>query len=92
MRRVGQARRRDSNEKPIVDALRAVGAQVIPISGPGAPDILCGYRGRWIPMEIKTPKGTLKPLQEKQQASSMPFVIVRSVAEALRAIGAIAGD
>lgn len=87
--RVGQARRRDANEADIVEALRDVGAQVHIVSGPGAPDLLVGFQGRWIPIEVKTPKGALKPLQVKQQQSAMPFVIVRSVAEALAAIGVL---
>jgi hypothetical protein len=43
MRRVGQARKRDANEKPIRTALEAAGATVTPISGEGAPDLLVRF-------------------------------------------------
>ena len=80
--RVGQARRRDANEGEIIDALRAVGAHVTPISGEGAPDLLVRYRRKLYAFEVKTGAGR----RTKAQADSL-WPIVRSVADALQAIG-----
>ena len=84
MRRVGQARKRDANEKAIRTALEAVGATVVPISGKGAPDLLITFRGAFYPVECKGKKGTRT---EAQQVTQYP--IVRSPEEALRLIGAV---
>ena len=83
MRRVGQTRRRDQNERQIIDGMRKFGAEVWSISGPGAPDVLVRYRGRLSGLEIKTAKGSRTSAQEVSQ-----FPIVRSLDEALVAIGA----
>jgi hypothetical protein len=80
---VGQVRRRDASEQPIVDALRAVGADVTRISGKGAPDLLVRYRGRLNAFEVKTGKGKQT---DAQTVTDWP--IVRTVDEALQAIGA----
>jgi hypothetical protein len=85
--RVGQARKRDANEEEIVDALRRVGAHVFRISEPGAPDLLVAWRGRWIPMEVKSPTGILTVLQEGSIGAAV-YPIVRTVDEALKALGA----
>lgn len=83
MRRVGQTRRRDANEKALVAGLKAVGADVTRISGKGAPDILCAFRGRLYAFEIKSATGHRT---EAQEVSRWP--IVRTMNEALKAIGA----
>lgn len=85
--RVGQARKRDTNEAAIVDALHAVGAVVFRLSVPGCPDLLVGFRGRWQPMEVKSETGTLTPLQWRGRGEHA-YPIVRSVDDALEAIGA----
>jgi len=86
MRRVGQTRRRDQNEKAISQALRAVGAHVTPISGKGAPDLLVrprGFRnGLCVGLEVKSPSGTRTQAQTESQ-----WPIVTSVQQALEAIG-----
>jgi hypothetical protein len=82
--RVGQARRRDTVEKAIRAALRAVGADVTPISGPGAPDLLVRFRSRLWAFEVKGAKGTRT---EAQAVTRWP--VVRSVDEALKAIGVL---
>ena len=82
--RVGQSRKRDANEKAIVDALRAVGAEVTRISGEGAPDLLVKRRGRLWAFEVKGPKGKRTEAQVESQ-----WPIVRTVDEALKSIGAI---
>lgn len=82
--RVGQARRRDVIEKPIVAGLQAVGADVTRISGKGAPDILVVFRGRHYGLEIKSATGSRTAAQEVSR-----WPIVRSMDEALKAIGAM---
>jgi hypothetical protein len=83
----GAKKRRDANEPGIIDALRGCGAYVQQLSGDGCPDLLVCWRGRWTPLEVKTAKGRLKPSQVKQQASTAPYPIVRSVSEALQVTG-----
>lgn len=82
MRRVGQTRRRDIAEKPIVEALQAVGAHVTRISGKGAPDLLVRFRGRLYAFEVKALKGKRTDAQRETQ-----WPIVRCVDDALAAIG-----
>jgi hypothetical protein len=76
------AAKRDGNEAEIIRALRDVGAEVWPLSGPGRPDVLVLFRGRFYAGEIKTANGRLRPTQGA-------FPIWRSVDDALQAIGAI---
>lgn len=80
--RVGQARKRDQNEKPIVDALRAVGAHVTMISGEGAPDLLVRYRGQLFAFEVKGEKGKRTAAQRESQ-----WRVIRNAGEALMAVG-----
>lgn len=90
MARVGQARKRDANEKAIVAALEAVGAFVFRLSGEGVPDLLVAYRGVWRPLEVKSAKGTYTREQEwqfLQAGATARITTVRSVEEALAAIG-----
>lgn len=87
MRRVGQIRRRDSNEQDIVDALMALPHTVVfRLSARGCPDLLVGHRGRWVPMEVKTDKGELTEAQW-ESFNGNPYPIVRTVDDALRALG-----
>jgi Holliday junction resolvase len=74
--------RRDAIEKPIVQALRAVGADVTRVSGKGAPDLLVRYKGRIAVFEVKSAKGDRTVAQDETK-----WPIVRSVEEALREIG-----
>lgn len=80
--RVGQARKRDMNEKPIIQALRSVGARVTPVSGAGAPDLLVRWQGRLYGFEVKSKTGKQTEAQEETN-----WPIVRSVDDALIAIG-----
>lgn len=63
MVRRSYAKKRDANEKPIVDALKALGASVYQMDGCGAgfPDLLVGYNGRNVLIEVKQPEGAYKP-------------------------------
>ncbi len=75
----------DANHREIVDALKAVGASV---NEKGPLDVLCGFRGRNYLLEIKTTRGKLRASQKAFLASwSGQAVVVRSVDEALTAIG-----
>jgi hypothetical protein len=90
MRKYGA--RRDVNEARIVPALRKRGATVRYLSAPGLPDLLVGFRGVNYLLEVKAQKGKLTPPEQdffdewRGQA-----VIVRSIEDALIAIGAIDG-
>lgn len=88
--RTGQARKRDYNEREIVDVLRALGVTVIPVSGEGAPDLLCWHwREGWVPIEVKHARGQLTAAQTKLRAQA-PYPVVRSVAEGLALFGVTA--
>lgn len=84
--RVGQSRKRDWQERSIISELEAIGVTVIPISGVGAPDLLCYSRGTWLAMEVKGPRGRLTSAQVAMRAKA-PYPVVRSVAEALTLFG-----
>lgn len=90
MRRVGQVRRRDGNEKDIRLALAAVGAETTPVSGKGAPDLLVRHGsfpdGFCKGIEVKAAKGIRTEAQEVSQ-----WPIVRSVEDALSVVGIVAG-
>lgn len=79
--------KRDANEKPIVDALRGVGAHVTRVSGEGAPDLLVRHRGILYAWEVKSKSGKRTEAQEESQ-----WPIVRTIEEALEAIGVADGD
>jgi hypothetical protein len=86
--RVGQARKRDRTEAPIVDALRKVGVRVYPISAKGFADLVCFTpRVGLVLLEVKAPKGKATPAQAAAQLDGWPVQIVRSVPEALAACG-----
>jgi len=86
MRRVGQARRRDANERSIVDALRRCGASVIRLSEPGVPDLLVLFQRRVVLMEIKTARGRATSAQEARSREGWPSVTCRSIDDALAAL------
>lgn len=85
------AAKRDSNETEIIAALHSVGASVAQISAKGLPDLLVGWRGKTFLMETKTRRGKLTPSQQQFIAAwdGAPVVVVRSIDDALKAIGAI---
>lgn len=57
------ANRRDANEPEIIQALEAIGVSVYPMDRPL--DLLCGYRGKNILIEVKVPGGKLTPAQSR---------------------------
>ncbi len=85
--RVGQARKRDTAEAGIVQALRRVGALVFRVSEPGAPDLVAYHRGALALFEVKTGKGRMTPAQATARAVGWPVQVIRTPEEALRALG-----
>ena len=82
----------DFNQPEIVQALRDVGAQVTSMAdlGNGVSDLLVSFRGEWTVMEIKDGTGKLTPDERAWiEDARAPVTVVRSVDDALRAIGAI---
>lgn len=88
----------DRNSTEILDALRAVGASVqsLAMVGSGCPDALVGFRGTDFKLEIKHPDRKYKQKADPEQRQAkwqaewkgQPTITVRSIAEALSAIGA----
>jgi len=78
--------RRDRNEPEIVEALEAMGFHVDRISGKGLPDLLVAKAGRMWLVEVKTPKGTFKPAQNKWRIkwTGPAPITLRSVEDAAR--------
>lgn len=84
----------DKNQVEIVDTLRRVGAKVLHTYqlGNGCADILVGYLGRLLLMEIKSKGGRLTPDELFFYDNWKEYmVVVYSPEEALKAIGAIDG-
>lgn len=86
-----RAARVDANQEQIVSAMRACGATVrIVTQGDGLPDLLVGYRGYTILMEVKDghkPPSARKLTEEEQKFfenwTGGMLAIVNSVDEAL---------
>lgn len=75
--------RRDANEGEIVDYLRSRGALVHQLSGPGLPDLLVGWCGRWLLLEVKRASNPPTAAQELflsvARRGGLPVHIIRSV-------------
>jgi Holliday junction resolvase len=82
--RVGQARRRDTVESGIIEALRRIGCRVIQHSGSGEPDLFVHWAGDWVALEVKAPKGKLTKAQSEDMRG---VTVVRSTEDALWALG-----
>lgn len=80
-----RAAKRDSNEREIIDALEAAGCKVEQLDKwdlqVQRPD------GVLRMIEVKAPKGKLKPSQEKLIADGWDLRVVRSIEEAFEAVG-----
>ena len=90
------AAKRDKNEDEIVNCLKHIGCTVQRLSAAGVPDLLVGFvdeRGKksMALMEVKTKKGRRTPQQIEWSLwwSGPEPVIVRTIDDALRAIGRI---
>ena len=77
----------DANQAEIIDALRKAGGSVFDAHrvGGGFPDIIVGYQGRNLLMEIKTPLGRLNAKQRRfHDAWRGEVRVIRTAEEAVR--------
>jgi hypothetical protein len=87
------ATRKDATQRLIIQALEAVNCEVWVIERPC--DLLTLYRGRWLPIECKTPQPNGKVRQRADQVDQAVTLqraripVVTTPVEALRAIGAM---
>lgn len=87
-----RAARIDMNHREIVAALRKVGCSVLSLApiGGGAPDLVAGYKGRNVLIEVKRPKGKLNDQQEAFKAQWRgDLCVVRCVDDALLVLGIV---
>ena len=81
MSRPPTAAKRDANEPEIVETLRAFGLSVHQMDRPA--DLLVGYGARTYLVEVKMPRGTFTPPQEKfRKAWRGDYTVLRTIAEA----------
>jgi len=75
--------RRDASEPAIVEYLQARGALVERVSARALPDLLVGWCGRWILLEVKTGDAGLKPSQadfhSRALAKGLPVYVVNNI-------------
>ena len=80
----------DGNHREVVQALQAIGCSVQSLAaiGKGCPDLLVGYRGRTMLLEVKASRGTLTDQQEVwlMTWNGALVHIVRSGDEAIAAV------
>jgi hypothetical protein len=87
------ATRKDAAQKDIIAALEAVNCEVWVIEKPV--DLLTLFRGRWMPLECKTPQANGKARKRNDQPEQTQTLertcipVVTTPIEALRAIGAV---
>lgn len=80
-----RAAKRDANERPIVEALRRIGAMVERLNEPV--DLVVGFRGRTVLLEVKDSGGTLTKAQAEFFARwPGEAYIVQNVAQAMEAV------
>ena len=83
----------DTNHKEIVKALRELGATVVSLAEMkhGCPDLLVGFAGETLLMEVKFGKGKYTPdqLEFMGKWKGGPISRVDSVEAAIRALGVI---
>jgi len=91
-----RAARIDANQEQVVSALRAAGATVQSLAGVGVgvPDLLVGYQGKTLLLEVKDGK---KPPSERRLTEDQvrwhgawrggPLAVVDGVDAALRTLG-----
>lgn len=85
--------RKDLAQARIVATLRAAGVLVEIMHTPC--DLLTYVRGRWLPLEVKTPTKTGKIAKDKRQKAQRAFLeatgcpVVTTPEEALKAVGIV---
>ena len=87
--------RRDTNEKSIIEALRAAGCSVLQLEDPdneGVPDLLVGHWAIDRLIEVKMPGKEPDPAQRAfySRWRGLPPLVVHSVEEAYAALGIVA--
>jgi hypothetical protein len=87
---VRKAGKKDLNQAAIVAALRAIGCEVLILNQEGIPDVLVKFKGEWVPIEVKRPRGHLTALQGQLRRRAW-FPVVSSVDEALALFGVTHG-
>ena len=92
-----RAGRKDAAHKPIAQALRAVGASVVDLAGVGVlgvPDLLVGYRGRCVLLEVKNPGEVAREDQTEwaNKWRGCPVFVVHTPEEAISALQDRAGS
>jgi hypothetical protein len=87
---VRRAARRDANEPQLVVLARQLGAYLYCTDDPG--DWLCGFRGAWIVVEIKSEDGEPTPAQirfsREARERRLPYWTWRTEDDVLRDLGA----
>lgn len=87
------AKQRDQNERPIIEGLIAIGCTVIQLDKPC--DLLVGYRGRNVLIEVKLPLGprggsSHSELNDDQEEFRTTwrgqFAVARSLEEAIEIV------
>lgn len=83
------AKRKDANQRPIIEALEAVGAEVWVLDRPC--DLAVWFRKTWHMLETKLPKGRYTKLQkaEREAGKAEGIITVTTPLEAIEAIGAV---
>lgn len=85
--------KRDANHNAIAQALRQVGCRVIDLShvGDGCPDLLVGFRGQIVMLELKAERGALTPAEAHfhREWEGLAVAIVRSIEEAVALVGGL---
>jgi hypothetical protein len=76
--------KRDRNEPAIVQLLRQLGADYIPLE---PFDLLVWHRARLFMLDVKTPEGRATQRQRELIARGWPLQFVRTPDETLRALG-----
>ncbi|KAA3633844.1 MAG: hypothetical protein DWQ08_01345 [Proteobacteria bacterium] len=89
------AARVDANQREIIRILRDCGVTVQPLHtvGKGTPDLLCGYRGRNVLLEVKDGNRYGSRLTDAQQAWHRSWrgqvAVIDTADDALRILGVI---
>ena len=85
----------DANQREIIRILRDCGVTVQPLHtvGKGTPDLLCGYRGQNVLLEVKDGNRNGSRLTDAQQAWHRTWrgqvAVVETADDALRTLGVI---
>lgn len=82
--------KRDANEPELVKVAEQIGAYMYRTDEPG--DWLCGFRGRWVIVEIKTEDGSPTPNQiqfsREARERRLPYWTWRNADDVMRDLGA----